>query len=75
MGIINQEVIHQAMLRGLEDHLKDALRERFQAQANIVINEAIEAAMKTFEVAVQQYRDQSTIRDIVQVVLRDARTK
>lgn len=64
---------HAAMLYGLDNHLREALRKRFQEQADIVINGAVNDAMKTFEYTINQYRRFDKFESLVEVILSDKR--
>lgn len=71
----DSDIIHRAMLDGINSHLEAALRRRFKEVADKIVEEAIKDAMKTFEVAANAYRDPSVLGTTIQVLLRDERKK
>jgi hypothetical protein len=73
MATINQEVMARMMLHGLREGIAAALRERFQQEAQPIIEEAVQSALASFEATLHTYKDQSAMQDIIQVVLVDKR--
>lgn len=65
----------EAMLDGLKYHVRIALRKKFEEAAAPIINDAVEEAMKEFEVTLKSYRDFQYMRDVVEVILTDKRSK
>ena len=67
---------HHAMLQGLDAMVRDRLRKRFEPIAKECIDAAIDEAMETFSVSIQQkYSDPASLAPVVEVLLTDKREK
>lgn len=71
----NSEASARAMLHGLREHLRAALREQFEAAAKPLIDQAVAGAMETFEASLVAYTDPMKLGPTIEVLLRDRRTK
>jgi hypothetical protein len=64
-----------AMKDALLDHIRKALRARILEKIELDIEEAVEAAMDTFNAAVTSWKSPDSYGTIVKVILADKRSK
>jgi hypothetical protein len=69
------EDVSEAMLRGLTDHVRAALRKRIMDRIEPDVDAAVEAGLATFEAAIQAHCDPMQMRDTIQVILKDRRSE
>lgn len=72
---IDSEMIQRSMLDGLNRHIRAAIEKRFAEVAKEVVDEAVVAACKEFEVGLKTYKEMYKLQDTVEVILKDARGK
>jgi len=67
------ELLQKVLLSELNNQLRAALRDKFNAVAKEIVEEAIEAAMISFKPAVEHYYNLYAFESIIRVVLEDRR--
>ena len=75
IDLANQEQVQRAMVAGLENAFREALRDKYEMLAQEIIEEAVETSMNSFERTLNSYRDLAFDKSIVEVILRDKRSK
>ncbi len=77
MGVygFSTESAAEAMEWGLREKLKEALRKKFEASSKDVIEEAVKAALLTFESSIKTYRQYDKFQETIEVILTDKRSK
>lgn len=72
---IDHEIMSLHMMEAFKNHFRSALREQLLKMAEPSIEDSINEAMKTFDVATQKYWTPERFGETLVVVLNDSRKK
>lgn len=66
---IDSDTVSKAMLDGLISRIRDELRNRILESINPEIEAAIDAALKSFDVAIKGYHEPHELRNTIRVLI------
>jgi len=71
----NEQAKSDAIIRGLHELLRTELRDGFKAAAEPIIEEAVNNAMSSFELAIERWAEPMQLSETINVILSDKRSK
>ena len=75
MAFFNEEYAARVTVEAIRNTLAEELRKQFEEEARPIIDAAVKKAMVLFEPVVARYRDELHMKDVVEVIVKDARAR